>query len=113
MAKRKIRKYKKTYNYNGFNYTIKELAKMAGVSLPSMYARLKTKRNILDVVRPKNRFRNMLTYPVGGVAYTLDQLATKFKIDKRTITSRLRNGWTIEEAVTIPVNSLKNHHKNK
>ena len=35
--------------------------------------------------------------------YSLKELSFKFNIDKRTLDSRLRNGWDLEKALNTPV----------
>lgn len=48
----------------------------------------------------KSKFRSVI---YKGQKLTYAQLAEKFNIDKHALTSRLEDGWDIDDAITIPV----------
>lgn len=57
-----------------------------------------------------NTSRNrLITY--NGDTKTLKQWEEKTGISRYTISSRLDSGWSIEDALSIPVNSYRNHKK--
>lgn len=54
----------------------------------------------LQKTQQNNRSNNrMLTYK--GEHKTLQQWCNQFKIDRKTVTSRIANGWTVENALEI------------
>lgn len=44
-------------------------------------------------------------YEYNGGSYTIPQIASICKIDKAVINSRLRKGWTLEKATSVPITS--------
>lgn len=49
------------------------------------------------------------TYIIGGFKGTLEEIANKYKINPRTLQTRLRSGWTIERACLTPVDKSRSN----
>ena len=56
----------------------------------------------------RNTRRNHI-YMLDGQAYFMADLAEKSGINHQTIKDRLRRGWTLERAVSVPARKLANH----
>jgi hypothetical protein len=57
-----------------------------------------------------NRTNNHLI-TLNGVTHTLCYWADFYNIDRRTVYTRLRNGWDIEDALCKPVNEKKRNKR--
>lgn len=84
----------KLYNYNGKEYTVKELAELAGCSYNCMLERLKH----YPVEEAINKDPNIKTYNYQGKYYTARQLAKLAGCSYRSFLARLHK-YSVEEAV--------------
>ena len=56
-----------------------------------------------------NNKNNCLNYNYSGCNYNLMQLCEKFNLNYQTTYSRLKKGWSVEEAVEIPATKVNGH----
>lgn len=103
----KIQKY--VYEYNGQLYTPTQLAKLAGEGITEDDIRNRIEYNgwaIEDALKkPKKHVKKLHEY--NGELYTTKELLKKYCVDPKIknthLFNRLRIGWTLEEALSIPL----------
>ena len=94
---------------NGEEKNIMELSKDTGIDKKIIRKRIKKGvSNLNDLIKPPLKgYNKTLTY--NGITKTYKEWEEYLGYKPGTISSRLRNGWTMEEAVTIP----KGQHRKK
>lgn len=94
------------YSYRGQQLTLVELAALAGVNRNAMYARIHSYGFTVDrAVETVGNLRgghkpNWITFE--GTTHTLHEWARLANLDPNTLNWRLSNGWTVEQALTVP-----------
>ena len=91
-----------TYEYQGKNCTAAQLAELAGVTTETMRARLKSGWTVEDAVRGVRTVEHggrVKTYGYKGGRYTLRELSQMAGISVSALNSRIKAGWTVEDAV--------------
>ena len=109
----------KLYEYpvgSGTYYCMRQLAKLANVSINTVKNRILTGWDIGRIVNTPSyigkRGPTVSTYIYRGQSYTASQLSKLSGINIATIRGRIRNQWDIESVVNIPVsiqNKVKSH----
>lgn len=95
-----LHRQRKTYTHKGKSLTAAQWAARLGISTGSFYERLR-KYKTSDAYRIFEKPRiGLHTY--GGFTGTLDQWEIKTGIPKKTLQSRLYEGWSYERAFTTP-----------
>lgn len=113
-AAAKLRKDRKTVHYNGEDVFIADLAKSIGISVTGLEKRILTGMTIEQAVsrpkQPRVPFRGVRKSPKSskiiehnGVGHTIKEWSNLTGIASHTIVTRLRRGWTTEQAVTAVV----------
>lgn len=100
--------YVKRYSVLNFNGTLPEIAKHFGIRYHTLYDRLKRGMSLEEAVSVKiaiSQNQRNEVYTVLGYKGTLPNIAHHFNIRYATLAQRLRNGMTLEEAVSLPVQS--------
>jgi hypothetical protein len=59
----------------------------------------------------RRNMRRSVYVEVEGVKVLLMDVADKLGLDRNTVYGRLKNGWSLEAALSIPVNKHKNKRK--
>lgn len=91
-----------TWEYEGRPRTAAQLAELAGVTPETMRARLKagwTTEDAVRGVRTVERGGRVKTYEYKGGRYTLRELSQMAGISFSALNSRIKAGWTVEDAV--------------
>jgi len=94
----------KHYTAHNKTQTLKEWAKELGVSIATLRARLYNRLprdKVFTSVKRGRTAKLALTY--GGFRLTYREWAAKMKISETTIRARIHRGWTVKDALTIPV----------
>ncbi len=94
-----------TYLYKGKPHTLQELARMAGMTKPAMYARLHYYGHTVEQAVEQPRSLNgkpAVRHTFAGKCLTLREWAEVVGVSASSIGQRLRFGWTIEQALTTP-----------
>ena len=60
-------------------------------------------------IEQNNNTRGCRPIEFNGRAETTSQWAREYGLSQRTVRARLKNGWSVEDALTIPVGSIENH----
>lgn len=95
----------KHYRYKTKLYTLAGLAALAGISRATMYARMKYYGySVAQAVElPKlQRGRPSRCHAYAGHDLTLREWSELTGVPDKTLEQRVRNGWTIEQALTTP-----------
>ena len=93
-----------SFSYKGETHTVSEWAQILGISLSSMWKRLKDPKWSSDDVfeRPKHGKTNPLTFQ--GKTLPLWKWAIEVGIPRDTLWKRIKHShWTVEKALTTPV----------
>jgi hypothetical protein len=112
---RGVGKTLRIYEYEGKKYSLLELSEMANISPPAMLYRLSHWTSIERCVNVKKRANKGRSpkYSFRGHKYTLKRLSELGGINPSTIASRIRLGWSVEDACTKTVDAFHNGHKAK
>lgn len=86
------------YEYNGKLRTVKELAEIAGVSVPTMYWRLTERRTVEEAVHMRSR-RTPGRYRYKGEMLTVREISERTGYTEAYLYSVLKRGLDIEDAV--------------
>jgi hypothetical protein len=110
---RKVGKNLRIYEYEGKKYSLLELSEMANISPPAMLYRLNHWTSIELCVKKRKSVREGRSpkYSFKGHKYTLKRLSELGGINPSTIATRIRLGWSVEDACTKTVDALHNGHK--
>jgi hypothetical protein len=107
----------KLYEYpvgSGNHYTMRQLARLAGININSVKNRLvdgwSTDRIVNTPAYTAPRRADVHTYEYRGQTYTIAQLGKLSGIALPTIRSRIRNNWDIESVVNLPVLTQTKEH---
>jgi hypothetical protein len=101
---RRVNRY---VEYNGERLCVAELAERVGMNANTLYIRLDDGLSIDGAVeegrrRPKSKAKATLI-DLDGKSVSLEDLSKRFDIKLSTLVSRLKNGWSVNEAITAPV----------
>jgi hypothetical protein len=55
--------------------------------------------------------RNIKYIDISGVLFTAGDLGRIYGLDRGTLQSRLRNGWTLEHALSVPLHQVKRYKR--
>ncbi len=95
----------------GQTMTCVEWAEKTGINAFLLYSRIRNPKwtpELALTVKPQPRRSQKIAYQ--GMEMNVTQWARKLGISKRTLRGRLDYGWTVERALTTPVNVAKNWH---
>lgn len=92
---------------SGQTYCMRQLAQLAGVTINSVKWRLSLGWSIDRIVETPaytaKRAAEVRSYDYRGGTYTISQLAKIGGLSVPTLRTRIRNNWSIEDAVETPV----------
>lgn len=89
--------------HNGETKTMTQWAESIGITVYAMYQRLERKKMTLEEALT---FKIPL-YEYDGKSLSIEDWSKEVGIKANTIAKRLEYGWTIEEALTTPVDTSK------
>lgn len=90
------------FEYNGEQLTTQQITERYGISRQMFRYRTDVKKmSVADAITKPYRLVNSLEYK--GKHYTQQALAEHAGIDVKTLKCRLAAGWTMDEAVELPV----------
>lgn len=94
--------------YNGKTQSLSKWAKELNIKMTTLKARIYLSKMPLDkAFNPKNNTKKLITY--NNETHSLAKWADILHMDRTTLGWRLRHGWSIEKAFTLPVKPLKVH----
>lgn len=97
---------KRSYRYKGQDYNFSEIATIANINKRTLRRRLQNGWSLEEAIEiPVARKTFILKrrlYKYNGQLLSVQQIAEKYNISKKTINKRLRDGWSIEETIEIP-----------
>jgi hypothetical protein len=99
------------YEYEGKKYSLLDLARMAKMKPAAMLYRLNHWTSIELCVKKNVRGGRSPKYSFKGHKYSIKRLSELGGINFATIASRLRRGWSVEDACTKTVDAFHNGHK--
>lgn len=96
------------FSYKGKGYkSLKDLADKKNISYNVLIERIFKGWTLTESVEiPKDRLEkklNISLYKYNNQIYSINQIVDKFNINEKTLRGRLKRGWSIEEAIEIPV----------
>lgn len=95
--------------YEGELYTYEELAILLGIPKTTLITRIKRgwdKEKLLD----NYHYKNTEKVEYNGKEYTFAELSDMCGLPRKIIYQRVRKcGWTVEQAITIPIGELNPH----
>ena len=105
--------FQKKYYYNGERITTQEIADESGLSLATVFRKLKTGATPEEIIKTSKKVKvgvieepkdgKKRTFIYLGNSVTLDELAEMSGLQRNTIWARIKNGMTVEEAITLPL----------
>lgn len=85
--------------------TSKETSEKLGINQNTLYSRLNRGIDIEIPVEERNRI-----YTYNGRIYTMNKLASFATVDSGVIYWRIKNGWSVEDAVNLPLTETNKHN---
>ena len=98
---RQVWQVPKFFRVNGVDYTMDELAKIAGVTQSCISTRVKRGVSGPDLISPahKGGRQQFYVFRIDGVDYTLDELAVRAGVHRTCVAARVRKGLTGDELI--------------
>lgn len=102
------------YEYEGNIYNSYELVQMSsveGITISDITCRINHHGWSVEEAITKSKKGHNVIYEYNGKQYTSSELAnlSPYNLAAHNITDRLRNGWSIENAINTPLRKFKSH----
>jgi len=104
----------KTYTFEDKLYTVKDLVKLSGLDSAAVKYRINHGWTLEEILLPKNAKTELSRYvEYNGITLSVTEWAKIVQIQRHVIFSRLRAGWSVEDALCTPPGTSNSWHRGK
>lgn len=110
---RRVKPYSTKIEYNGVTGSIGWWAEQLGISASTLYYRLRRNGwNIEQACSKPVRKAKHTNITYNGMTHSIREWARILGISESTLMSRFHKEWTVEQALTLPVDTSKQRYTN-